>query len=112
MFPRIRDRFGAALDTFVEFSTLGEYRLGAQAPAPANALPAASDGVGPDFGWEAAPAASGADAEAEPARRAVAGGAAALHGDALGRALLGAPAATPAAPRRCERQASGRVPPH
>jgi hypothetical protein len=29
MFPRLRERFGSALDLVVEFSTLGEYRLDA-----------------------------------------------------------------------------------
>ncbi|HKF80211.1 MAG TPA: hypothetical protein VKB17_05245 [Thermoleophilaceae bacterium] len=99
MFPRVRDRFGAALDALVEFSTLGEYRLGALASVPTSALPAVSDRVGPSSGWEAAAASSAADAGAGPARRIVAGGAAAFHGGAHGRALLGAPAATPAARR-------------
>ena len=100
MFPRFRERFGAALDTVVEFSTLGEYRFGASASSPANALPAAPEHrVGPPFGWEAPPAMSGGDAESDPTRRTVAGGAATLHGDAPGRPLLGASAATPAARR-------------
>lgn len=102
MFPRLRDRFGAALDTVVEFSTLGEYRLGASAPAPASALPADSDNrVGPISGWEVLPASSaGEDPGTVTTRRTVAGGAAALHGIAARRALLGAPAATPAARRQ------------
>src|SRR4051794_18896108 len=109
MFPRLRDRFGAALDTVVEFSTLGEYRLGASAPASASAQPAVSEGVGPSFGWEAAPATPDADAGAGPAHRTVAGGAAAFHGDAFGRALHGTPAATPAAGRPREHLARQRV---
>ena len=101
MFPRLRDRFGAALDTVVEFSTLGEYRVGASlALAPSGAQPAVSDRVGPISGWEASPAESGEDAGADQTHRTVAGGAAALHGNAPGRALLGASAATPAASRR------------
>jgi hypothetical protein len=100
MFPRLRDRFGAALDTVVEFSTLGEYRLGAPAPAPASARPSASERVVPDSGWEARSARAGRDAGTGSAHRTVAGGAAALHGNASRRALLGAPAATPAASRR------------
>jgi hypothetical protein len=101
MFPRLRDRFGAALDTVVEFSTLGEYRLGASAPAPASALPADSDNrVGPISGWEVLPAFAGEDPGTVTTRRTVAGGAAALHGIAARRALLGAPAATPAARRQ------------
>jgi hypothetical protein len=100
MFPRLRDRFGAALDSVVEFSTLGEYRFGAPASSPASALPAVPEHrAGPHFGWEATPASAGGDAGADEARRIVAGGAAALHGDAPGRALLGASAATPAARR-------------
>ena len=100
MFPRLRDRFGAALDTVVEFSTLGEYRLGAPAPAPASARPAASDRVELDSGWEAPPTLVGGDAGTGSTHRTVAGGAAALHGNASRRALLGAPAATPAARRQ------------
>jgi hypothetical protein len=101
MFPRLRDRFGAALDTVVEFSTLGEYRLGASAPASASARPAVSDNrVGPISGWEVSPAVAGEDPGTVTTRRTVAGGAAALHGNASRRALLGASAATPAARRQ------------
>jgi hypothetical protein len=101
MFPRLRDRFGAALDTVVEFSTLGEYRFGAPlAPMPASAQPAVSDRVDPSSGWEVSPAGAGEDAGEGQTRRTVAGGAAALHGDASRRALLGVSAATPAARRR------------
>jgi hypothetical protein len=100
MFPRLRDRFGAALDTVVEFSTLGEYRLGVPASSPPSALPAVPEHwAGPHFGWEAPAALAAGDAGTDEARRTVAGGAAALHGDAPGRALLGASAATPAARR-------------
>jgi hypothetical protein len=39
MFPQLRERFGSALDLVVEFSTLGEYRLGADGALwPASAL--------------------------------------------------------------------------
>jgi hypothetical protein len=39
MFPQLRERFGSALDLVVEFSTLGEYRLGADGAVwPASAL--------------------------------------------------------------------------
>jgi hypothetical protein len=39
MFPQLRERFGPALDLVVEFSTLGEYRLGADGAVwPASAL--------------------------------------------------------------------------
>jgi hypothetical protein len=37
MFPQLRERFGSALDLVVEFSTLGEYRLGADHPLAAQA---------------------------------------------------------------------------
>jgi hypothetical protein len=39
MFPQLRQRLGPALDMVVEFSTLGEYRLGADGVVhPASAL--------------------------------------------------------------------------
>jgi hypothetical protein len=39
MFPQLRERIGVALDLVVEFSTLGEYRLGADGTlCPASAL--------------------------------------------------------------------------
>jgi hypothetical protein len=39
MFPQLRQRIGPALDLIVEFSTLGEYRLGADGVVyPASAL--------------------------------------------------------------------------
>ena len=37
MFPRLREQIGTALDLFVEFSTLGEYRLAPGAPDAASA---------------------------------------------------------------------------
>jgi hypothetical protein len=44
MFPQLRQRFGPALDLIVEFSTLGEYRLGADGVVyPASALAPASE---------------------------------------------------------------------
>jgi hypothetical protein len=92
MFPRLRDRLGEALDTVVDFSTLGEYRL-PRISEPCNR-------VAPTFGWEVSAAHAAGDAGAGTARRTVAGGAAALHGNASRRALLGAPAATPAARRQ------------
>jgi hypothetical protein len=98
MFPQLRERFGPALDLIVEFSTLGEYRLGAdgalwpasalapaavevgQRPARPGAQPSASERE-PQLGGAGAP-----NAERAAVRRIVAGGAA-------GRV----PAATPAA---------------
>ena len=43
MFPRLRDRFGAAIDLVVEFSTLGEFGYDAGAPQRAIAPSAGSD---------------------------------------------------------------------
>jgi hypothetical protein len=83
MFPQLRQRIGPALDLVVEFSTLGEYRLGADgALSRASALAPVP---------ERAPQLGGAgDSVAARAavRRIVAGGAAGLT-----------PAATPAARR-------------
>ena len=83
MFPRLRERFGPALDLIVEFSTLGEYRLDADGVLrPSSALAHAP---------ERAPQLGGAGdslAGRAAVRRTVAGGAVGL-----------APAATPAARR-------------
>jgi hypothetical protein len=98
MFPQLRERIGSALDLVVEFSTLGEYRLGADGalhrasalmPAlrtrPASpAAQRAASGREPQLGGAGA-----VDAARAAVRRTVAGGAA-------GRA----PVATPAARRR------------
>ena len=72
MFPQLRERFGSALDLVVEFSTLGEYRLGADGAVwPASALAPAP---------ERAPQLGGAGdhplAAQAAVRRIVAGGAA------------------------------------
>jgi len=112
MFPQLRERFGPALDLIVEFSTLGEYRLGADgALCPASALAPRAAGKRParpgaqPFASGKRPARPGAElslSEREPqlggagapnaeraaVRRIVAGG-------AVGRV----PAATPAAGR-------------
>jgi hypothetical protein len=68
MFPRLREQIGTALDLFVEFSTLGEYRL-AGAGNGASSAPAVAPGQAPQLG--------GASAKAPRAavRRTVAGGA-------------------------------------
>ena len=84
MFPQLRERFGSALDLVVEFSTLGEYRLGADGAVwPASALASAP---------ERAPQLGGAGdhplAAQAAVRRIVAGGAAGK-----------VPVATPAARR-------------
>jgi hypothetical protein len=111
MFPQLRERFGAALDILVEFSTLGEYRLGpdgalcpASALAPPPPLPPLrkeplaprkqaaharlAPGCVPQMGGAGAPNAARA-----AVRRIVAGGAAGQ-----------APVATPAAGRRPRRR--------
>ena len=87
MFPQLRERFGSALDLVVEFSTLGEYRLGADGAVwPASA---------PTPAPERAPQLGGAGdhpiAAQAAVRRIVAGGAAGK-----------VPVATPAARRMAE----------
>jgi hypothetical protein len=50
MFPQLRQRIGPALDVIVEFSTLGEYRLGADGVVyPASAF-APADEQAPQLG--------------------------------------------------------------
>jgi hypothetical protein len=84
MFPQLRERIGSALDLVVEFSTLGEYRLGADgALCPASALTLAPEHE-PQLGGAGAESAGRA-----AVRRIVAGGAAGQ-----------VPVATPAARRR------------
>jgi hypothetical protein len=90
MFPQLRERFGSALDIVVEFSTLGEYRLGADgALCTASALAHAPERE-PQLGGAGDPLVARA-----AVRRIVAGGAAGL-----------VPVATPAARRRSPRPAS------
>jgi len=85
MFPRFREQIGTALDLFVEFSTLGEYRLAAEGPG-ASSTPAEAPGQAPQLGGV------GAQALRAAVRRTVAGGATGVT-----------PVATPAA-RRCMRR--------
>lgn len=82
MFPRFREQLGTALDLIVEFSTLGEYRLGVDSAHGAPGAPAVAPGHAPQLGGAGSPAGRAA------VRRIVAGG-------ATGRA----PVATPAARR-------------
>jgi hypothetical protein len=82
MFPRLREQFGTALDLIVEFSTLGEYRLGVDRAHGAPGAPAVAPGHGPQLGG------AGEAAVRAAARRTVAGGATGT-----------APVATPAARR-------------
>jgi hypothetical protein len=93
MFPQLRQRIGPALDLIVEFSTLGEYRLGADGVVyPASALAHASERV-PQLGG-----AGDHPVVAQAAvRRIVAGGAVGI-----------APAASPAARRVLRPHVSGR----
>jgi hypothetical protein len=82
MFPRLREQIGTALDLFVEFSTLGEYRLGAEAIPGASSAPADAPGQAPQLGG------AGVHALRAAVRRTVAGG-----------ATGSTPVATPAARR-------------
>ena len=90
MFPQLRQRIGPALDLIVEFSTLGEYRLGADGVVyPASAFAPAP---------EHAPQLGGAGDSPVVARAAV------RHLVAAG-AVGAMPAATPAARRALEAKA-------
>jgi hypothetical protein len=82
MFPRFREQIGTALDLFVEFSTLGEYRLVAEAIPGASSAPADAPGQAPQLGGV------GVTALRAAVRRTVAGG-----------ATGSTPVATPAARR-------------
>jgi hypothetical protein len=88
MFPRFREQIGTALDLFVEFSTLGEYRLGAEAIPGASSAPADAPGQAPQLGG------AGVTALRAAVRRTVAGGATGT-----------VPVATPAARRLARRSA-------
>jgi hypothetical protein len=91
MFPQLRERLGSALDIVVEFSTLGEYRLGADGAVwPASALTPAPEREPQLGGAGDHPLAAQA-----AVRRIVAGGAAGTT-----------PVATPAARRLAEGAAS------
>jgi len=92
MFPRFREQIGTALDLFVEFSTLGEYRLLAEAIPGASSAPADAPGQAPQLGG------AGVHALRAAVRRTVAGG-----------PTGSTPVATPAA-RRLMKAAEGRVP--
>jgi hypothetical protein len=83
MFPRFREQIGTALDLIVEFSTLGEYRLGVTPTPGAPSAPADAPGRAPRLGG------AGDSAERAAVRRNVAGGAAGI-----------VPVATPAAVRQ------------
>jgi hypothetical protein len=92
MFPGLRQRFDAALDLIVEFSTLGEYRLAAPvAGVRASALVSPSE-PGPRMGGAGGHAARAAEQQAAKGAVVTARGAAV-------RAPLRGTAATPAARR-------------
>ncbi len=99
MFPRFREQIGTALDLIVEFSTLGEYRLGTAFAGPgAPGAPADAPGQAPQMGGagEQSGAAGSAGRSLDQlvaraaVRRTVAGGATGF-----------VPVATPAARRSC-----------
>jgi hypothetical protein len=92
MFPRFREQIGTALDLFVEFSTLGEYRLAVEAIPGASSAPADAPGQAPQLGG------AGVHALRAAVRRTVAGG-----------PTGSTPVATPAA-RRLMKAAEGREP--
>jgi hypothetical protein len=91
MFPRLREQIGTALDLFVEFSTLGEYRLDVDGIG-ASSAPAEAPGQAPQLGGV------GAGAPRAAVRRTTAGGATGT-----------VPVATPAARRS---MAAGEGPGH
>jgi hypothetical protein len=95
MFPRFREQLGTALDLIVEFSTLGEYRLGVDCAHGAPSAPAVAPDHAPQLGGAGSPAGRAA------VRRIVAGGATGL-----------APVATPAARRLLASadEAAGKAP--
>ncbi len=94
MFPRFREQIGTALDLIVEFSTLGEYRLGVTPTPGAPGAPADAPGQAPRLGG------AGDIAERAAVRRNVAGGAAGK-----------VPVATPAAVRKHVAGRQRRAPP-
>jgi hypothetical protein len=94
MFPRFREQIGTALDLVVEFSTLGEYRLGVSPTPGAPSAPADAPGHAPRLGGSGDPLAGRA-----AVRVGVAGGAA---GEV--------PAATPAAARRHKQRLGAAAP--
>ena len=93
MFPRFREQIGTALDLIVEFSTLGEYRLGVTPTLGAASAPADAPNQAPRLGG------AGESAERAAVRRNVAGGAAGI-----------VPVVTPAAVRQHVASCQGRRP--
>lgn len=101
MFPGFRDRFGAALDLIVEFSTLGEYGLAASAAGSPSA-PRTGSEQGPRLGG------AGGDAARAAGRRNVVGGAVASGRGLVPSAPHPGAAATPAARRLGEERSPER----
>jgi hypothetical protein len=104
MFPGLRQRFDAALDLIVEFSTLGEYRLATPVAGRGASAPHTASGRGPRMGGAGGDVARAAD------RHDVAGDAAVLSPVAGFRPPLRGTAATPAA-RRLAQRACGNASP-
>ena len=97
MFPRLREQIGTALDLFVEFSTLGEYRLVAEAIPGASSAPADAPSQAPQLGG------AGVHALRAAVRRTVAGGptgSTPVATPAARRLMKAAEAAEPSTPAR------------
>ena len=108
MFPRLREQIGTALDLFVEFSTLGEYRLAAEAIPGASSAPADAPSQAPQLGG------AGVHALRAAVRRTVAGGATGSTPVATPAARRLMQAATESEPaRRCagDRRRASEAPP-
>lgn len=105
MFPRLREQLGTALDLIVEFSTLGEYRLGVPATPGAPGAPADAPGQAPQMGGG-----GGSPVTAGSAGRAGHGSAAraAVRRTVAGGAAGPVPVVTPAARRRLEAPSRSR----
>jgi len=102
MFPRLREQIGTALDLFVEFSTLGEYRLGAEAIPGASSAPADAPGQAPQLGG------AGVYVLRAAVRRTVAGGATGLKATAKPAAPAPQPATHCSGERRRPTDATAR----
>ena len=100
MFPRLREQIGTALDLFVEFSTLGEYRLVVGAIPGASSAPADAPSQAPQLGG------AGVHALRAAVRRSVAGGptgSTPVATPAARRLMKAAEAAKPQPAPRCSR---------
>ncbi len=102
MFPRLREQIGTALDLFVEFSTLGEYRLVAEAIPGASSAPADAPSQAPQLGG------AGVYALRAAVRRTVAGGPTGSTPVATPAARRLMKAAEPAKPQSAQRCSGDR----